>query len=350
MAAQLSFQIGQTNRPYPGQVVSGDGLLVIEEPDFTLFGVIDGLGHGEAAARATAVCLTVFKAGPHLPLADLFTRAHVQLRSERGVVAGLLRVKHASATFEAAIVGNVSITHERQVLSRSIKREHVLGQPGVLGTTLRRINVQTGDACDGDVFVLHTDGIQSRAEFRPMIELDAREASERIVAEFGKMSDDSACLVVRVCHGAVRTSLAPAPPRPRIPSLPGSPDLVRVQRLDLSRSMDGPVAASILLALARKHGASEKRAWELSILTSELASNATRHTSGGQLDVFFDAERGELVLDLREHARAARAPSASGFGVGMQTVERLADSFDVERSERGVRVLVKKRLHDPPAS
>ena len=38
--APLSLRIGQTNRALPGQKVSGDGLLVLEEPDFTLLAVI----------------------------------------------------------------------------------------------------------------------------------------------------------------------------------------------------------------------------------------------------------------------------------------------------------------------
>lgn len=346
MPVPLSFQIGQTNRPLPGQRVSGDGLHVHEDPDWTLFAVIDGLGHGEAAARATSVCLSVFKAGPRLPLPDLLSKAHAQLRGERGVVAGLLRIKRAQATFEAAIVGNVSITHQRHVPGMPARRVHVLGQPGVLGTTLRRIVVQPGDVCEGDVFVLHTDGIQSRAEFGPMAGLEADEAAERIVAEFGKTSDDCACLVVRVLGGSARASLSPPATRPRLPSLSGAPELERVQRLALTRTIDAPVAASMLLSLARQLGAPEKKAWELSIVASELASNATRHAGGGQLDVFFDAEKGEIVLDVRD-VGSAGGSTRGGLGVGLQAVERLADSVDIERTAQGVRVIVRKRLHNP---
>ena len=345
MPTPLVFSIGQTNRAMPGQKVSGDGLLVVEEPDFTLFAVIDGLGHGEAAARATTVCLAVFKAGPRLALADLLTKAHAQLRGERGVVAGLLRIKRLEATFEAAIVGNVSITHQRHVPGMPAKRVHVLGQPGVLGTTLRRIIVQPGEVCEGDVFVLHTDGIQSRAEFGPMAGLAADEAAERIVSEFGKSSDDCACLVIRAGGGSMRPSRAPPPIRPRLPSLSSTPELVRVQRLALTRTVDAPVAASMLLAVARQLGATEKKAWELSIVASELASNATRHAGGGQLDVFFDADRGEIVLDVRDVGSAGGRPVGSGLGVGLQAVERLADSVEIERTAEGVRVIVKKRLH-----
>lgn len=345
--APLSLRIGQTNRALPGQKVSGDGLLVLEEPDFTLLAVIDGLGHGELAARATSVCLGVFKAGVRSGLEEIFTRAHVALRGERGVVAGLLRVRRAQATFEAAIVGNVSIAHQRHVPGIPAKRVHVLGQPGVLGSTLRRIMIQTGDVCEGDVFVLHTDGIQSRAEFGPLAGLEAEECADRIVAEFGKPSDDAACLVVRVAGGAARPSLMVPPIRPRLPSLSGDTDLVRVQRMQLTRTVDAPVAASMLLALARQLGASEKRAWELSIVASELASNATRHAAGGQLDVFFDAAQGEIVLDVRDIGSAGGAPSGSGLGVGLKAVERLADSLEIERTPQGVRVVVRKRLHNP---
>lgn len=347
MLAPLSFQIGQTNRPLPGQRVSGDGLYVQEDPDWSLFAVIDGLGHGESAARATTVCLSVFKAGSRLPLVDMLTKAHAQLRGERGVVAGLLRIKRVEASFEAAIVGNVSITHQRHVPGMPAKRVHVLGQPGVLGTTLRRIVVQPGDVCEGDVFVLHTDGIQSRAEFGPMAGLDAEEAAERIVSEFGKASDDCACLVVRVLGGIARVSLAPPAIRPRLPSLSGAPELERIQRLALTRTSDAPVAASMLLALARQLGSSEKKAWELSIVASELASNATRHAGGGQLDVFFDAATGHIVLDVRDVGSAGGVPRAGGLGVGLQAVERLADSVEIERTAQGVRVIVKKRLHNP---
>lgn len=336
--AALRFQVGQINQIMAGQKVSGDGVLVVESEHAGLFGVVDGLGHGEAAARSAKLALSMFEAEPERPLAELLERIHRALRSERGAVAGLLRIQR-SGPFEAAIVGNICVVHLRQEAGSAPKRAHILGQPGVLGSTLRRITPQRGEACEGDLFVLHSDGVQSRADLGPLAGLDAQECAERVVDEYGKTTDDASCLVIRIEGGLVRPIVPP--PRARMPSLSEAPTRTRVLRLLLLKTSDAPVAANSLLQLARKLGGAERRAWELSIVASELASNATRHAAGGQLDVFFDAEKGEIILDVRD---VGGKSSGSGLGVGLQAVERLADSVEVERTPQGARVVVKKRI------
>ena len=52
-------------RPLPGQAVCGDHAVVIEVGGrAALFGVIDGLGHGEAAAAAALQAAEVLHARP----------------------------------------------------------------------------------------------------------------------------------------------------------------------------------------------------------------------------------------------------------------------------------------------
>ena len=53
-------------RPLPGEAVCGDYAVAIEVGDgAALFGVIDGLGHGEAAATAAMRAVEVIeRAGP----------------------------------------------------------------------------------------------------------------------------------------------------------------------------------------------------------------------------------------------------------------------------------------------
>jgi serine/threonine protein phosphatase PrpC len=50
---------------------------------------------------------------------------------------------------------------------------------------------------EGDLFVLHTDGISSRFSPEELRTMDVGAAARRLLASHGKTHDDAACIVVR---------------------------------------------------------------------------------------------------------------------------------------------------------
>lgn len=70
--------------PIPSQVTSGDGYLVIPRPLRTLIAVMDGLGHGPEAHKATSAAIALIAEIPDAPLRSLFESCHQALQRTRG--------------------------------------------------------------------------------------------------------------------------------------------------------------------------------------------------------------------------------------------------------------------------
>jgi anti-sigma regulatory factor (Ser/Thr protein kinase) len=94
--------------PYPGEEVCGDGWAVSEGPFSTTICVVDGLGHGLAAADASREALRVFAASPGLAPAALIQAAHGALRSTRGAAMAVARIDAKAGEIRYSGIGNIS--------------------------------------------------------------------------------------------------------------------------------------------------------------------------------------------------------------------------------------------------
>ncbi|MFE1578981.1 hypothetical protein [Streptomyces fradiae] len=124
--------------------------------------VVDGLGHGPAAARAADLAVRTFHGSPALPLPRLMAAVHEALRGTRGAAVGLLR-RSADGTVEHCSVGNV----RAYVLGRDGVRHRFGAQPGVVGWNMPPPAAQRlPDALDGTL-LLHSDGVDGRWAHSP---------------------------------------------------------------------------------------------------------------------------------------------------------------------------------------
>ncbi|BAS27744.1 histidine kinase [Limnochorda pilosa] len=96
-------------RSAEGESACGDAYAILPLADGVLVAVIDGVGHGPAAAEAAAQVVTALAelaaAKPGAALPEFLQAGHAASSSGRGAVAGLLRVRPAEASW--AGVGNV---------------------------------------------------------------------------------------------------------------------------------------------------------------------------------------------------------------------------------------------------
>lgn len=79
-------------RPMPGESDSGDLALVVPLAERVLVAVIDGAGHGPAAARASQAAARQLAEHPDGSLERLVARCHEALRGTRGAVMTLALV------------------------------------------------------------------------------------------------------------------------------------------------------------------------------------------------------------------------------------------------------------------
>src|SRR5919109_2051599 len=83
---------GVATRALVGQAVSGDRHLVAPFPNGVLVAVIDGLGHGEAAAAAADIAVARLASPAHDSPLSLVRRCHKGLKATRGVVMSLAAI------------------------------------------------------------------------------------------------------------------------------------------------------------------------------------------------------------------------------------------------------------------
>src|ERR1700759_605877 len=96
-------------RPRPGEHVCGDQSLAVGVDDrAALFGVLDGLGHGPAAASAATTGVDVLKGACGERLEVLVQLCHRVLAGTRGAAMTLARIDFAAGQLSWTGVGNVS--------------------------------------------------------------------------------------------------------------------------------------------------------------------------------------------------------------------------------------------------
>ncbi len=188
-------------RPMEGMAVSGDAFLVTEAAGGVLVCVMDGLGHGEEAAKAAEVAKGLISRYAGDALLDLVRHCHEGLKQTRGIVASFVRFEPEEDAISWVGVGNVEALVFNRDAGSKYKREALASRGGVIGYTLPSLHCSSLAVHAGDFLVMATDGIAGA--FIDGIDLDAPLAlmADRIVEEYGKTSDDVLVLTARYLGG-----------------------------------------------------------------------------------------------------------------------------------------------------
>lgn len=188
------MRVGVFLRPKHERQVSGDAYVIHEQDQVSLYGLIDGLGSGEEAAKAAQIAVSCVKRYHDNSLIEILHQCHRALRNSRGVVMGLLRVQYSSGKTCYAGVGNVGIL----VISEHSFRP--ISYNGIVGYRLPHVREFLGSYSPGDTFILYSDGVDSRFHSDEALlfqETDPQRLAEAIGAQYGKDSDDVCVLVAR---------------------------------------------------------------------------------------------------------------------------------------------------------
>jgi negative regulator of sigma-B (phosphoserine phosphatase) len=182
----------------PGQGESGDQHLVCCNHTGILIAAIDGIGHGEEAANASNVAVSILKAGADEPVISLLKSCHEGLRWTRGVVLSLASIDPEHGLMTWAGVGNVQGALMRAGAQKGSVQEVLLLRGGVVGSQLPALQAAVLPVAKGDTLVFVTDGIRGEfAEDLSALESPQR-AAERILERHCRGNDDALVLVVRL--------------------------------------------------------------------------------------------------------------------------------------------------------
>lgn len=184
---------GAISIPADGETFKGDRYIILEYDQKVFLSVIDGLGHGEEAAKSAEEIKNYLLDNYKKSLTSLLKGAHKSLKSLRGGVVGLARIDLQKSTFKSAGAGNIRI----RIFGEDQKRH--LFPPGTIGRNLKNVRERRLPYEKGDVVIIYSDGISSKFEVKEgkLKNQDLQESAEYILDEYGKPEDDQTVIVSR---------------------------------------------------------------------------------------------------------------------------------------------------------
>jgi negative regulator of sigma-B (phosphoserine phosphatase) len=183
----------------PSEYTSGDrGIAVDIDGSAALFGLVDGLGHGPAAAEAALRAVdTVTHAGSER-VEVLIQLCHRVLIGTRGVAMTLVRIDFAANTLTWTGVGNVTAHLVSKVPTGVEVRSSARLTGGIVGYRMPEIRpAQVVPIRPGDLILMSTDGITE--DYLDHIDFSASAVAiaEGLLGKDAKETDDAMVLAAR---------------------------------------------------------------------------------------------------------------------------------------------------------
>ncbi len=166
-----SLELGVVGVAVAGEVACGDEWAILDRAGMGFVLLVDGLGHGPAAAEAAAEAVAVFRDFPSSEPGAIVAAAHVALRGTRGAALAIASFDARREVVRYAGVGNISGV----IVDRGIRRTtSMVSQNGTVGHAVRKIQEFEYAWPEGASVVLHSDGLGTRWDLGRYAGLSAR--------------------------------------------------------------------------------------------------------------------------------------------------------------------------------
>jgi anti-sigma regulatory factor (Ser/Thr protein kinase) len=189
------LEVGAATRPCRMLPENGDAIIVRQWEGYALTGVIDGLGHGQFAKKASQTARQYIEQHFDQPLSSLFRGVGRTCRATRGVVMALARFDFARQTLSIASVGNVEVR-----LIGSIEKPSLMVRRGILGFNAPDPAITEHSWTPASTLVVHSDGLRAQwqwDEFRDLAGEAPGIIALQLLRKLGKIEDDATVVVAR---------------------------------------------------------------------------------------------------------------------------------------------------------
>jgi anti-sigma regulatory factor (Ser/Thr protein kinase) len=194
------LEIGAVCKAAPGENVSGDAWKARYQRDGGLIVIVDGLGHGPAAAEAAREAVRAFDASPHISPGPTVSAMNGPLRSTRGAAVGVARIDFTAGTIAFAGVGNISAT----LIDGEVTRKMV-SHNGIVGHAVRSVQEFVYPCSRNMLVVLHSDGLAANWHLRAYSGLAEKHpgvVAAILYRDFTRGRDDVTVVVARCPRNA----------------------------------------------------------------------------------------------------------------------------------------------------
>lgn len=196
-AAGVVSSLAAVSVPAPGEIECGDDWAIELGRGRSLIMVVDGLGHGPAAADAARAALGVFRARPAEGPVGLIEAAHGALRGTRGAAMAIAQVDPGLGRVEYAGVGNICGVI---IDGRDGRTTSMVSHVGTVGHVVRKIQAFQYAWSPDSLLVMHSDGVATRWDLTRYLGLLRREPAliaGILYRDFRRGRDDATVLVLR---------------------------------------------------------------------------------------------------------------------------------------------------------
>ena len=190
-----SVQIAGITLPYPGERFCGDGWYCEQTADRTIAILVDGLGHGLGAFEASQEAIATFRQRRSSGPGEILGYIHDALKKTRGAVAGIVEISPRPGSVTYAGIGNISASLIRGDSSRSL-----VSHNGTLGMTTQRIQEFREPWHPDSIFIMHSDGLQTKWDLSCYAGLGSRHAAMIagvLIRDFRRQRDDAGIVVLK---------------------------------------------------------------------------------------------------------------------------------------------------------
>lgn len=197
------FEIGVVSAAAPGETLCGDAWAVeTDAAGLANVMVVDGLGHGEFAHRASQEAVRVFRRDFRLPLPELMRQLHAALKPTRGAAVGLVRLDYSKQKAHFVGVGNISVG-----LCSPMNSQRMASMNGIVGYEFRAPKEFTYPLAMDSVVVACSDGLTSKWTVEPypgLLKRDPAVLAGVLYRDFVRGQDDATVLACRFKRGVTQ--------------------------------------------------------------------------------------------------------------------------------------------------
>jgi anti-sigma regulatory factor (Ser/Thr protein kinase) len=156
--AQSAIRIGAVCVPMAGEAACGDGWAIRQDGAVQTLLVVDGLGHGVAAAAAAHAAIDIaLRQGAGLSASALIECLHAGMRATRGAAGAVVVLEPGRARGTMCGLGNIVVAVRNSGVTRRL-----VSHNGILGHQRRKVQEFGFDFPAGALVIAHSDGLDTR--------------------------------------------------------------------------------------------------------------------------------------------------------------------------------------------
>jgi anti-sigma regulatory factor (Ser/Thr protein kinase) len=184
--------------PAPGETECGDAWNLRQVGNTLAAIVVDGLGHGPLAAAAAEQAVAVFGQRWFPTPVDYLAEADAAMRSTRGAALAMAQIDFGTRELHYAGVGNIAA---RIVNLAANKQQSLVSHGGIVGAGLRKVQQFDYRWQEGDLLVMHSDGLNERwnlGNYVGLAQTDVAVIAGIVYRDAKRNRDDATVLGVRL--------------------------------------------------------------------------------------------------------------------------------------------------------